>query len=67
MQWIKCSDRLPEPGEKVKFKGSFPFELQGLFEKSENGYEFLAVNEKLKKIYHIYGVTHWMRILPKVE
>lgn len=58
--WISVKDRLPLDKEKIIFKGNFPLICKGMFEKSENGYEFLHVNEEAKKLYHIYGVTHWM-------
>ncbi len=62
MEWIECSDRLPDHLQSVKFKVNLPFECEGFFEKNEEGgYQFFhksIVSEK--KIYSIYGVTHWM-------
>jgi Protein of unknown function (DUF551) len=59
MEWISVKERLPIHNQRVKFKGGFPYEMNGIFEKSENGYEFIHINSK-KKVYHMYGVTHWM-------
>ena len=60
MEWISIEDSLPEHLQEIKFKGKFPFDCNGFFEKTESGYIFFHNNSEKKKIYHIYGVTHWM-------
>ncbi len=61
MDWISTKDSLPTHMQDVIFKGKFPFKCIGFFEKTENGYTFFHKSNE-KKIYHIYGVTHWMPI-----
>ena len=59
MEWISVKNELPNDKQEVVFKGHFPLECAGFFERSESGYEFFHLS-KFKKIYSIYGVTHWM-------
>ena len=59
-KWISVKEKLPHDKQKVVFKGSFPFTCQGFFEKTEKGYSFFNLSGK--KIYHIYGVTHWKEL-----
>jgi hypothetical protein len=65
-EWIHVEDSLPEHNQKVKCKGSFPFEVTGFFHKYAHylGYSFFSRNEESKNIIEIYGVNHWMP-LPK--
>ena len=66
MEWISIKDELPRHKQEIKFKGAFPFECKGFFENTpEGGYIFWHKNYDKKKIYQIYGVTHWMP-LPKI-
>ena len=65
MEWISVKDRLPDHNQEIRFKGMFPFECEGFFEKTEKGFTFFHKSTDIKKIYSIYGITHWMP-LPKL-
>lgn len=67
MKWIDVNDRLPEDKQKVKFKFNLPYDLEGFFEKYENGYQFMYQPKGGKRIYSIYGVTHWMPLTEEKE
>lgn len=56
--WIRVEDQLPKHLQDVKFKGRFPYDGVGFFEKTENGYSFYFKTSE-NKIYQTYGVTHW--------
>ncbi len=61
-EWISVKDSLPEDKQEVIFKGPFPCPMKGFFEKTEKGYKFFFKTVNSKKIYEIYGTTHWSLI-----
>ena len=60
MEWIKCSERMPEPGKGVLAwfaNGNYPIWA------AHYGPEWCASLGMCERYYHKYEITHWMPVV----